>query len=228
MALLVALLPAARAESPAAAAKRHYEAGTTAYNLGDFLTAANEYREAYKARPLSAILYNIAQAYRLGGDFKQAVFFYRSYLRNVTDSPNRAECEERIRTLEAELAAQQAGPPTPPKETSAPGSATPAPTSAQPPPSTPPTSTPPAPASTPPTTAPTSAPPTPQVASPTQPPALTATAPAADKRPASKKWIWGVVAGAVVVVGVGLGVGLALGLTTNNAPPMGHFGVSVF
>lgn len=211
MALLVVLSPAARAESPAAAAKRHYEAGTTAYNLGDFLTAANEYREAYKARPLPAILYNIAQAYRLGGDVKQAVFFYRSYLRNVPDAPNRAECEERIRTLEAELAAHQGGPAPPPKETTAPVMPTPAPTNT---PSTPPASAPPAPA--------------PHVEPPAPTAGLTATAPPADQHPKSRKWVWGVVVGAVVVVGVGLGVGLALGLTTNNAPPAGHFGAMVF
>jgi len=208
MALLAALLPAARAESPAVVAKRHYDAGTTAYNLGDFLTAANEYREAYKVKPLPAILYNIAQAYRLGGDRKQAVFFYRSYLRNVPASPDRAECEERIRTLEAEMTANQAAPP---KETTEPVTPTPAPKNTQPP-SAPPPSTPPA----------------PQVESPARTPALTATAPAADQRRASKKWVWGVVVGAVVVVGVGLGVGLALGLTTDNPAPMGHFGASVF
>jgi tetratricopeptide (TPR) repeat protein len=205
IAVSLVLLPASRAETPVAAAKRHYDAGTTAYNLGDFITAANEYREAYKARPLPAILYNIAQAYRLGGDLKQAVFFYRSYLRNVPDSPNRAECEERISVLEAQIAAHPATSTTPPRQ--------------EPPPSSAP----------PPVTAPSSSAPPPAAApAPTSPLGLTATAPASERRPASKKWVWGVVAGAVVIVGVGLGVGLALGLTSDNAPPAAHFGTSVF
>src|SRR5438105_2708531 len=61
-ALLVLGLPAPRAlgDSAAAAAKRHYEVGTAAYDLGEFVRAAEEYREAYRAKPQPALLYDIA------------------------------------------------------------------------------------------------------------------------------------------------------------------------
>src|SRR5712692_5479417 len=102
--LLVALVcgvAVARADDPkdAAEAKRHFEAGTSAFNLGEFARAAEEYRKAYKLRPDPVFLYNIAQAYRLAKDPNQALFFYRSFLRNMPNAPNRKEVEDRIKKL---------------------------------------------------------------------------------------------------------------------------------
>jgi tetratricopeptide (TPR) repeat protein len=102
-------------------ARRHFEDGSKLYHLGEFNAAAEEYKAAYKANPDPAFLYNIAQAYRLGGDYQQAVFFYRSFLGAVPDAPNRAEVEDRIRKLEAQIATQRnehpPAPPTPPSGT---------------------------------------------------------------------------------------------------------------
>jgi tetratricopeptide (TPR) repeat protein len=195
LALALILLPGwAAAESATARAKRHFEQGTTAYNIGDFQKAIEEYKEAYKAKPDPAILYNIAQAYRLAGNARQAVFLYRSYLRNLPDAPNRAEVEERIRTLEAEIAATSKSQATTPRR--------------EPVPAEPPHDT--------------ASPPPHDTAPP--PIAVTTTAPPRDERRARKKaWIWGGVVAGVVVVGVALGVGLGLGLTEDNPPPTAHF-----
>ena len=100
--------PAIADETPDEEARRHYESGTTAYNLGNFLQAAEEYKVAYRLRPESVILYNIAQAYRLGNDPAHALFFYRSFIHNVPSSPNRDEVVERIKRLEAQLTEQRA------------------------------------------------------------------------------------------------------------------------
>ena len=81
-------------------AKAKYEEGTKLYNLGEFKGAAEAYRAAYMAKSDPVILYNIGQAYRFAGDAVQALFFYRSYLRNSPTAPNRREVEERIAALE--------------------------------------------------------------------------------------------------------------------------------
>ena len=202
---------AATARADSAAAKLHYEAGTTAYNIGDFLTAAKEYTAAYRAKPEPVLLYNTAQAYRLGGDLKQAAFFYRSYLRNVPDAANRQEVEERIRALDAEIAAHHAAqekPPTAQPATSSPASPSRAEATA--------------PAVKP---VPPAVKPVPPAAYPAAPAAaVVAAMPAPTEHHAhhSHAWVWGVVAG-VAAVGVGLGVGLGLGLTRDNAPPAANF-----
>jgi hypothetical protein len=99
---------AKRADDPAAVeARRHYEEGTKAFNLGEFPRAIAEFKAAYNAKDDPSLLYNIGQAFRLQGDAAQAIFFYRSYLRNMPNSPNRREVEGRIRTLEKQLEDQK-------------------------------------------------------------------------------------------------------------------------
>src|SRR5437016_9022712 len=92
--------PLARADGETAeqkaAARRAYDLGTKAYNLGDFPTAIAHYKDAYNNVAEPAFLYNIAQAYRLANDLPQALFFYKSYVRNLPDAGNRAEVDARI------------------------------------------------------------------------------------------------------------------------------------
>src|SRR5262245_34195191 len=89
--------------SPSEDAKRYYQEATTAYNLGDFERPIDIYKKAYQAKSDPVFLYNLAQAYRLAKNPTQALFFYRSYLRNRPDAPNRAEVEGRIADQEALL-----------------------------------------------------------------------------------------------------------------------------
>jgi tetratricopeptide (TPR) repeat protein len=107
---LLLLCGRAAAQDDSSAARRHFETGTRAFNLGEFTTAAEEYRAAYKLKPDPAILYNIAQSYRLSKNTEQALFFYRSYLRNANDPAHREEVEDRIRALEEQQKQQQAPP----------------------------------------------------------------------------------------------------------------------
>jgi tetratricopeptide (TPR) repeat protein len=82
-----------------AAAKEHARAGAKAFDLGRYLDAAREYEAAYEAKELPALLFNIAQSYRLGDVPEKAIHFYESYLRRSPDAPNRAEVEARISEL---------------------------------------------------------------------------------------------------------------------------------
>jgi tetratricopeptide (TPR) repeat protein len=101
-----AALAAGSEESAATEAKKHYEEGTKAFNLGEFPRAIAEFKTTYNAKPDPLLLYNIAQSYRLAGDASQAVFFYKSFLRNMPAATNRKEVEMQIRKLEKQLQAQ--------------------------------------------------------------------------------------------------------------------------
>jgi tetratricopeptide (TPR) repeat protein len=84
-------------------AKHEYERAITHYNLGEFLPAAEAFRAVYKLIPEGSLLFNIAQAYRAGGDLKQSIFFYKSYLRANPSARERSEAEKRIADLQAKL-----------------------------------------------------------------------------------------------------------------------------
>ena len=133
--LLVAVLglgSTAVADQSSEEARHHFQAGTAAFNLGEFKAAADEYKAAYKLRPDPVFLYNIGQAYRMANDYEQALFFYRSYLHNTPDAANRQEVEERIRVLE-EQRKKIEQPPNSPQPPSPETSTTPSTTTPPPP-----------------------------------------------------------------------------------------------
>jgi tetratricopeptide (TPR) repeat protein len=107
--LFIASAPRAYAAPTNAAiaeAQQHFMQGTKSYNLGEYARAAEEYKAAYDAMPDPALLYNIAQSYRLGNNPARALFFYRAYLRTQPNASNRREIEDRIRDLSAEIEPQ--------------------------------------------------------------------------------------------------------------------------
>jgi tetratricopeptide (TPR) repeat protein len=92
-----------------AAAKEHYQRGTSLYDLGHYPEAIKEFEAAYELKNDPAFLYNLAQSYRQAGDAEQALHFYRTYLRYVPKPPNKAEIEERIAALEKQVAEKGPG-----------------------------------------------------------------------------------------------------------------------
>jgi tetratricopeptide (TPR) repeat protein len=70
---------AAQSASAQATAEDYYTKGDTAYNLGRYADAADWFTKAYEAWPQPEFLYNIAQSYRLGGNCKQALHFYKRF-----------------------------------------------------------------------------------------------------------------------------------------------------
>jgi tetratricopeptide (TPR) repeat protein len=114
VALCAALASPVRAEDRATA-RTHYEQGTTLYDLGKYREAAQEYEHAFRLRPDPALLFNIAQAYRLGGAYADALRAYKSYLRRQPQADNRAEVTAHIAKLEKLVEEQKqasASPPT--------------------------------------------------------------------------------------------------------------------
>ena len=106
LALVLALglgrAPQARADD-IEEAKEHFRKGQTHYALGEFEDAAAEFREAYRLKDAPSILYNIGQAMRLLGQYKQSLFYYKQYLSKRVDAPNRAEVEATMETLKQKI-----------------------------------------------------------------------------------------------------------------------------
>lgn len=219
--LLAASGPRARAAPPTDSeqARKHFEAGSKAFNLGEFKRAIEEYKAAYNVKADPVFLYNIAQAYRLDNNLQQSLFFYKSYLVNSPKAPNRREVEERIHKLEVQLNEQRALTSMPPNAPVAPGT-----TGTEPDPTTTTVATRTPEPRTPTTTTTTTEPRTTTTATTGTSGSLTATAPPKkDNQPIYKKWwLWTVVG--VGVVGIGLGVGLGLGLS--GGPPSSNLGAT--
>jgi hypothetical protein len=74
-----ALAQPAPASPNVAAAQSLFAKANTAYNLGRFTEAAELFSKAYEEWPQPEFLYNIAQAYRLGGNCKLALHFYKRF-----------------------------------------------------------------------------------------------------------------------------------------------------
>lgn len=94
-----------QADDPATrAARRHFERGEKLFALGRFDEALEEYQTAFDAKPLPGFLYNIGQCYRNLGDYEQAIFSFKKYLKLDPEAPNREAVERLIEDLEAKKA----------------------------------------------------------------------------------------------------------------------------
>jgi hypothetical protein len=85
-----------------ATSKEHFNQGTRHYELGHYQEALDEFEAAYMAVPDPVFLFNIAQCHRKMGHDKDAVSFYKSYLRNAPNAPNRADVQKRIQEMEGD------------------------------------------------------------------------------------------------------------------------------
>ncbi len=91
----------ASANDPATrAARRHFERGEKLFALGKFDDALEEYQTAFDAKPLPGFLYNIGQCYRNLGDYDQAIFSFKKYLKLAPEADNQEAVERLIEDLE--------------------------------------------------------------------------------------------------------------------------------
>jgi tetratricopeptide (TPR) repeat protein len=111
----------ARADDVAKQAKEKFDAGRTAYRLGDFDTAITDWKAGYQLKQDPIFLFNIAQAYREKGDFEHAIFFYESYLKDAKDASNRPSVEHRIADMKRALEEKQSASSKPPSGPIEPG-----------------------------------------------------------------------------------------------------------
>jgi len=103
VAVLFAAAGPARAQADDAQARSRalYDEGSRAYKAGDYPRAIEKFLAAYDLSHAPAILFNIAQAYRLAGSCDRALEYYRRSLDEEPDAANRAEVEERVAEMQA-------------------------------------------------------------------------------------------------------------------------------
>jgi tetratricopeptide (TPR) repeat protein len=127
-------VPPAAAAAPApntddlANAQLHFQAGSTAYEAGDFTTAIQEWKAAQQLRPAPLLNFNIGLAYEQLGRSRAACKYYLRYFAEVPQAPERQDIEARLKCSEALATTQPSA--VPPPAASPPG------TSPVPPPST--------------------------------------------------------------------------------------------
>lgn len=104
--LLLSLTQANAQEVPPekqAQAQAKYEEGERHYKLGEFTTALSLYRESYLLSGAPDLLFNIAQCHRQLKNYEEALKTYKAYLRDVPESPVRADVEAFIRQMEEKI-----------------------------------------------------------------------------------------------------------------------------
>lgn len=104
-------------------AKQHFETGRNAYNAGDYVGAIREFKSAEALRPSPILDYNIGLANEKLGKKRVAVKYYHRYLNLQPNAKNKEEVEQRINSLESQIAQEP-----PPAATATPGGSAPQPT----------------------------------------------------------------------------------------------------
>ncbi len=102
-AALVLHSPRVAADARTDKAREHYLQGDAYYKLDKFREALGQYEQAYIAKADPSFLYNIAQCHRLMGNRPDAIKFYKRFLKDHPQSPNRGIAEKHIRELESAL-----------------------------------------------------------------------------------------------------------------------------
>jgi tetratricopeptide (TPR) repeat protein len=83
------------------------------FEAGAFEKALQEAEDAYRLDPLPQILFNIGQCQRALKHWKEAVFFYGSYLTKVPEAPNRSQVEDLVTEAEYRLEHPEVAPAKP-------------------------------------------------------------------------------------------------------------------
>jgi tetratricopeptide (TPR) repeat protein len=108
---LTLAVPVAHAQPEAkkkAQAKAYVDAGLAAQKNGDYTAAVDFYEKAYAVVAHPVLLFNIAQAYRLGGAAPEALAHYRRYLETEPNGPHAKASRGFIRELEPIVASLEA------------------------------------------------------------------------------------------------------------------------
>jgi tetratricopeptide (TPR) repeat protein len=91
----------AHAQDDKAAAREAFREGTRLYDLADFAGALAAFKKAYLHYEDPALLFDIAHCYRQLGDKREALRFYRTYLRKAPTGDRAEEARRIVALLEA-------------------------------------------------------------------------------------------------------------------------------
>jgi tetratricopeptide (TPR) repeat protein len=89
-----------------------FEEAQALYRVGEYEKALPLYKESYLLSKRPEILFNIAQCLRLLGRHEESLRTYRAFLDAQPDTPYRADAEEKIKEVEAAIAAAKPTPAT--------------------------------------------------------------------------------------------------------------------
>ncbi|MEK6607721.1 MAG: tetratricopeptide repeat protein [Myxococcota bacterium] len=110
--LVTALAEAAPSKAELKQAGRRFKEGDSAYKMGDFATAIPAFEDAFRISEDPFVLFNIAQCYRkqyeVDQDFGRLIKareLYKSFIRNLPDSPLKPDAEMNLADVEALIAA---------------------------------------------------------------------------------------------------------------------------
>jgi tetratricopeptide (TPR) repeat protein len=113
----------------ASGAKAAFQAGEASFNEADYPRAILYWEDAFRrACTATSMLLNLARAYELNGQKRQAVVALETYLQREPNSPEKSQIARRIDVLEKsenEAATQPTTTPTTPPPTTTPGPTTP-------------------------------------------------------------------------------------------------------
>jgi hypothetical protein len=102
-------------EATEARAKALYKEGVAHHQKGEYARAIKSFKEADDLVQSSALAYNIAQSYRLLGDCKQALSWYRTYLDRDPLAPNKDKVNDYIAKMLKCLPKNEEPAPVPPE-----------------------------------------------------------------------------------------------------------------
>jgi tetratricopeptide (TPR) repeat protein len=119
----LSLTASAIGAEPSAEARRLYAEGKTEYAQGHYDAAVTLFERSYALSESPALLFNMAQAYRLAGPehCAQALKLYQSYLQAEPKAENKQEVDERIEQLGDCTPPPPARAPLPPPESQSSG-----------------------------------------------------------------------------------------------------------
>jgi tetratricopeptide (TPR) repeat protein len=100
-AVLVGSAPRADAGCVPVLARQLSDRGRTLHELGDYEQAIAAFSRAYELAPTPALLFNLAQSYRLAGNCPRAALLYRRYLATDPESDARAVAERHLAVVDA-------------------------------------------------------------------------------------------------------------------------------
>jgi len=100
LALMTAPAIADSAHEVPARARALAERGRLSHDRGDYPSAISAFTEAYALAPSPALLFNLAQAYRLAGRCDEAVVMYNRYLASDPDPDARSLAETHLHSVQ--------------------------------------------------------------------------------------------------------------------------------
>src|SRR5687767_8586172 len=96
---LLVVAGTAAAQAPSDQARAAYERGDALFLAGKYEDALIELTRAYELSKAPELLFNIAQAQRLGGHCREAVVAYETYLQRAPKGRRRADAQGFLKEL---------------------------------------------------------------------------------------------------------------------------------